>query len=107
MRLFGGEPLRATGGTEIPRDSMLPQPWPVVRSELDRLGCRVDEHIDPAIRVIEAVVAGFHGIGPEADPEMADMFSIGARDRDRISRLEQELRALRRTLEDMTSRVRT
>jgi hypothetical protein len=106
MRVSGGEPVRATD-EPARHDMMASEPWVAVRSELDRLVGQVDERIDPAIRVIEAVVAGFHGIDSDADPEMAELFAAGARDRKRILTLEQELGKVRRALEDLTVRTRT
>jgi hypothetical protein len=75
-------------------DPTVLQAWQTMSGELLRLIDHVDEEIDPVVRILGAIVAGFHGIEPDEDTGMSDLFALGAQQRVRLDRLDEQVQGL-------------
>jgi len=89
LRRLEADPAAAT----VPDPTVL-QAWQAISGELLRLMDHVDEEIDPVVRILGAIVAGFHGIEPDEDTGMSDLFALGAQQRVRLDRLDEQVQEL-------------
>jgi hypothetical protein len=89
LRRLEADPAAAT----MPDPTVL-QAWQAMSGELLRLIDHVDEEIDPVVRILGAIVAGFHGIEPDEDTGMSDLFALGAQQRVRLDRLDEQVQGL-------------
>jgi diguanylate cyclase (GGDEF)-like protein len=75
--------------------------WRSTSNELLRLGSRVDEQIDPIVKILGSLVSGFHGLQSPAEAEDPDLFEVGARQRARLDRLEKQAHELTQMVDDL------
>jgi hypothetical protein len=78
------------GAATVPNQIVL-QAWQTISRELLRLIDHMDEDVDPVVKTLSALVGGFHGIEPEVDTEMRDLFALGAQQRARVDQLEGQI----------------
>jgi hypothetical protein len=98
--------LQADPSAAAAPNPILLQTWQSISSELLRLIDHIEGDVDPVLKMLGALVGGFHGIEPEADTEMGELFALGALQRARVDQLEEQIGELTRAVTDLAAAIR-
>lgn len=80
--------------------------WRAVSSELLHLMTRIEE-IDPVVKALGVLEAGFHGVETDVDAATRKLSTVGARQRNRLDRLEDDVARLLDSVERLEITVST